>query len=229
MTRIPPGRYREALDVTAGAIRSRASYYRTLVVGVVAVVFISALLAAVERSWLPLAGLSLAVPLCAAFFSLDEWLVNRWRQRILAMWGTTDFDLATLRRMLTSVDVLPARTVTAMLETLPSALYGLDSNAAPYRTREMLGALLHGLAVRSNYRSIATTAAYAVVVVSALSSLAVGSWRPMAALGLVPILLVSARVLGAYRLRRAVPDLATLKGPEVECFTASAAQLGWRA
>ncbi|MBA2669753.1 MAG: hypothetical protein H0U67_05220 [Gemmatimonadetes bacterium] len=134
--------YRDAIDRTTGLIKRRARHFRNLVVAVVLVVLGAVVGSVAARSLLPLAAVSVLLPLCAAFLVADERLLARWRAEVLAAWTRRDIDLAALRAAVRAHPTLPKETTEGMLMTLPSVGELTAEQALMTPTREALAATI---------------------------------------------------------------------------------------
>lgn len=112
--------YRVAVQQTTSAIDARARYFRVAVVAVALVLVVSTAWALWARSFAPLLGMVLVVPVCGAFLSSDQRLLNKWRTELLGVWVDRNLDLAAFRLAMRANAALPKETVEGMLSTLPS-------------------------------------------------------------------------------------------------------------
>lgn len=108
-----------AINMTLRAIEERARLYRGLIVIVSVTSVLSLLLAALLRSWTPLLGFGLLVPLAGGYLLLDGKRVGDWRKDILESWGSGNLNLAVFAKAIAAYPTIPPRTLDGMLSTLP--------------------------------------------------------------------------------------------------------------
>jgi hypothetical protein len=222
--------YKRAVALTTETIHRRTTRYRTLVVIFVLVAATCILGAAIQRSWLGFLGLLLLIPLGAAFFSLDAWLVARWRRQILELWADSGLDLQNFRKMMMSMAALPPRTVAAMVDTLPLSADADGVRPADAGLRRLLVQVLRGIDARDTYGSTARAAAITLTVVAMITAAAGHTWTPVFAVALAPVFVAGSRAMATHALRRAIPAPSGLRdaGLTPAVFVAAVSQIAWR-
>jgi hypothetical protein len=105
---------------TAALLDRRTRGYRNLVVVVALIGLAAPVVALVAWDWRPLLGWLLIVPAAGGGLLLDARAVIRWRGELLDAWAAGRADLDALRDTLGSIRSLPARTITGMLDPLPT-------------------------------------------------------------------------------------------------------------
>lgn len=195
--------FKDALDLTTGAIERRARNYRNLVVLVVLIFLGCGVWAVIQFSALPLLAWLLLLPFCGAFFFLDALLVNRWCDRILRMWAREELDLDTFVQSVASIRVLPPRTLGGMVGTLPTV--------ARVKLSPVMKQAIASAVITSHRCETDRTAAWALAYTCAAAAVAVAvmetSWIPLAGIVLVTPVLAGLCYLHAARWgswRRAV-------------------------
>ena len=89
-----PATTRQAMQWTADALGRRLVRFRNLTITVGIVILVSLVASIALRSWRPLLGLLVLVPLCGVFWCRDATWVGRWQGRILALWCEGRLDRA---------------------------------------------------------------------------------------------------------------------------------------
>lgn len=176
----------EAVGLTTQAIDRRAAFFRNVVIAIVGVSLIAIMWAATQRSWWPLLGFLLLLPICGTILYLDARLVNRWQQQIMQMWVPGHVQLKPLSDVLLTIKTLPARTLKSMLETLQTTADGTPEGKTTQSTREAISMTLNLITHYQSNRTLFVT--LAVGLCAAFLALAVLqlSWLPL--IGLVFIL-----------------------------------------
>lgn len=108
-----------AINLTLRAIEERASLYKGLIVLVSVTSVLALILAALLRSWIPLLGFGLLVPLASGYLLLDGRHVNRWRMNILELWCQRGLNLALFAKSISAYPSVPPRTLDGMLSAIP--------------------------------------------------------------------------------------------------------------
>jgi hypothetical protein len=108
----------EALNATFRTIERRAKLYRLVIVLVAAIPLSAVLAAAISRSWIPLIGLVLVIPVTGLFHLLDGRHVRLWRREIVELTAASALDLARFTKALSSMRMVPQQTVQGMLASL---------------------------------------------------------------------------------------------------------------
>lgn len=163
--------YRIAIDHTIAAIEKRARRFRNVVVSTVAITFGSVAVAVcLGRVW-PLAGLLSIVPVCGAFWWLDDRILSAWRVDLMTAWVRRGIEFCALRDSMTAISMLPQDTTRSMLATLPLAAKLTDELEISSSTREGIATAMEVLhASRSDLtglRVAATTIAAGSIIASA--------------------------------------------------------------
>ncbi len=114
---------KEAVNATLRTIERRANLYRNLIISVAVLSALSILMSVIFRSWLPLCGIVLIVPLTGGFLLLDSRQVRRWQADIMEMWRFRSLNLKEFEKMISGFRHVPAQSLDGMLSTLPK-----DSN-----------------------------------------------------------------------------------------------------
>jgi hypothetical protein len=226
----PVPRYAEAVEATRVTIHRRSVFYRNLIIALTLAVAASAMGAVVWWSALPLLGLLLLPPLCAAFLFLDSWTVCRWRWCILELWAEGALELDAFRQAVTAVRALPAATLAAMLEPLPR-LVALGHPTSPWRGRWLLARILHAIDLNTTSRAAAVAVGAASIVAGIIAATVARSGAPLVAAMLVTALAVATdRAASRRRLRRFAPSHAEVRdaGIEPQALASAAATLSWR-
>lgn len=117
----PPGSngYTEGLRLTAEALRQRAWLHRNLVVATVALTSASLMVMIFFRLALGLGGLVFVVPLVGIHLMLDCRCVRLWSQRLIQLQGRAGLDISVLRKAVSQIPNLPARSLESMFSSLP--------------------------------------------------------------------------------------------------------------
>jgi hypothetical protein len=228
-TKVAP-RLKDAIELTTHTIDRRAGLFRNLIVLVVVLVVGSLLSSAIGLSWRPLLALLALVPLCGFFLSLDAWLVNRWRQHVLELWAQGQLRLDGLVQTISSIRLLPPRTLQGMLASVPTK----HNPPGPFQSTPVLRRALASTLITINRCDTARTGvasvAYALGVASLTLAVIQGTWMALAGVLLVAPVLAAAWWLTAARWRRWKHDLLSLhhqEGLEWTAFLPAANQLDW--
>ncbi len=110
---------KEALNATLSTIARRAKLYRNLIISVAMLSVLSILISVIIRSWLPLCGIVLVVPLTGGFLLLDSRQVRRWQANMMEMWRFRHLNLKEFEKMISGFRHVPAQSLDGMLSTLP--------------------------------------------------------------------------------------------------------------
>jgi len=230
--------YRTAIDHTTKSIDTRARYFRNLIVIVVTLTLASIIAAAVARRFFPLAGLLLLLPACGFFFVLDAKLLGNWQSHLLEAWVRKDVDFRALCEALNAVPKLPKETLRSMLATLPSAGDLPAEQRISSNTREAVAAAVTDIQARQSDTVALKAAAAAIVSMSVIVAMALGTWEPLLgnlAVFLLPILRVwlNRKRIGQVKKRtlaaRAKPDFSNEKyGQLVKSLPPAAADTSLR-
>jgi hypothetical protein len=194
--------HQDALNLTARTIDRRAFHFRNLVVLLVLVAVACVLGSLVAWSGWPFVGLLAILPLCGGYLVLDNFQVNRWREKILEMWASKELDLDTFARAMASLRMLPAGTVGAMLATLPTSDRAPDAARLTPAMKRALADTVITLHSCASDPTKYVTLAYFLVVASLTWAALQRDWVPL--LGCLvsgPVLLLG-RVVSPWRLRR---------------------------
>lgn len=201
-----------------------------MLVVVVSLVGLAAPIAAIAFwNWRPLLGW-LAVPVFTGLFLfLDARAVARWRTALVNGWVTGLLDLDALRDGLTAIKVLPAGTISGMVDPLPTrARLQCFPDPKPL-AREALAATVqsidHVLVLRTGIAALAASATIILIAVAA----AVASWWPIIGLPPTIALSIAARRIGSNPPRRWVRKIAAFRdrGLDTETFAGAARRLAW--
>jgi hypothetical protein len=218
----------EAMKLTTQTIDIRASRFRYYVISVVIVVLVSTMLTVLQMSWRPLLGFLLLVPLCNTFLYLDNRLVYQWQQQILEQWSQGHLDLTLFVKAITSLSILPSRTLHGMLTLLPDVIYA-TATIAP-GTRKALAMTLQSINRYQNDRIVFTTLANTLGLISL--GFAAFQWSAMPLLGLLfmPLSLSLhkwAMVVRFRRWRRHIIAMQHRQELMLQSLVAVASQLDW--
>lgn len=143
--------------------------------------------ALIAKSWQPLAGFLLLVPMCGAYSFLDLWILAQWRSRLITSWIQRELDFNAYRKAMSAHPQLPQPTLQSMLATLPAAgdLAGEHRISSTTRTaaavavyRGITGYRLWG--VDNRYRAYRGAAYVAVIAWNSLFA-SVAAYKRMAA------------------------------------------------
>lgn len=185
---LPVGSY----ELTLRVLARRAAGYRNLAVAVALLGLATPLAAALFGSWSALLALLLLLPLCVASFARDAALVARWRATILDEWTTGNFDLDSFAAMLAAMPALPAQTLAAMLDPLPTRRRLGEEHRPPRNVRWALALTVSAIEraqIRQCRMRAAGSAGFCALVAAGV--IAYSAWVLM----LLPV------VWGAHRLR----------------------------
>jgi hypothetical protein len=118
----PPGSngYTEGLRLTAEALRQRAWLHRNLVIAISALTSVSLMVTVFFRLALGLSGLVFVVPLVGIHLLLDYRCIRVWSQRLGQLQGKAGVDISILRKAVSQIPNLPARSLESMFSSLPS-------------------------------------------------------------------------------------------------------------
>jgi hypothetical protein len=112
--------YTEGLRLTTETLRQRAWLHRNLVIGIIALTSASLLVTVFFRLALGLSGLVFVVPLVGIHLMLDCRCVRLWSQRLVQLQGKAGIDFSVLRKAVSQIPNLPARSLESMFSSLPS-------------------------------------------------------------------------------------------------------------
>lgn len=221
---------KEAVSLTTQAIDARAARFRNLVIVVVGVAIISMVWAVFRMSWQPLLALLILMPLCAAFLYLDIALVNHWQEQIVDMWVREFLDLDIFSDTMSSLRMLPSRTLKSMLCPLRNNQNALTSGQIPPVTRKALAMTLKTISRCQNDRT--AFVAFAYILCCTFLALAGIRWSLPSLLGLLFVLpLIAAfKWTNDWRFRRLRKQIVGMKqeqGIELSNYVEVAAQLDW--
>jgi len=108
----------EALEITLRAIEERAKLYRKTALAIFLTLSVSAVLAVVLRSWVPMGAVILCVPITGAFFVFDGRRTQRWRERVLQLLAVENVKLDMFLKAISAYPAVPRNTLQAMLHSL---------------------------------------------------------------------------------------------------------------
>jgi len=131
----PTSAYPKLLALTNQTVQARAARYRRLAVGVVVICAVIGVWTLLARQWHPLLALLILFPICVLFVEGDAALVDRWRHQVIDSWANGQIDLQAFRSAVEDTRSVPAATLRAMLDAVPS-LDGKNSsgwNSLPAR------------------------------------------------------------------------------------------------
>jgi hypothetical protein len=195
--------YRIAIDHTTQTIDRRAKHYRNLIVVVTFVSLGSILWAGIVRSWSPLAGIFLLVPLCGLYFFFDEKLLNQWRHELFAQWEKGKLDFRALYDAVTSISTLPKNSVESMLETLPSVGDLVTEQSISSSTRHAIAAVVTAIhACRSDHVAF-KAAGYSIAGGVLIAAVVFWMWQPILGLFALSLVLLLRRWVKIQRLKGA--------------------------
>lgn len=198
---------KDALRLTTSTIDRRAFHFRNLVVLVVLLVLACPVGALVLWSPRPLIGWLAVWPLCASYLVVDSWLVARWQRTLLGNWSMGDLHLEDFTQSISSLKMLPAATLRAMLATLPRGEEGVHVDRLPTDFRSRLAETHISLQRIELGRAIAYAAAYLAGVVCVGWAIFAWDWRPFLGLLAVVATLLATSLWRGGRLRRCEQDL----------------------
>jgi hypothetical protein len=194
--------FKVAFDLTARTIDRRARAYRNLVV-LISVIGISTITwAGIARSGRPLLLLFLLVPLCAGFFALDSFLVNRWRVQLLRLWIDDDLDLNHLASSLAAIQILPAGTVRAMLASLPIDKQTPGTAELSQSMKQALAATAAAIHGAQTDLTILAALSYLLAVICLVWAVIAWTWLPLLGCLVIAAVRLAARVFLAWRVRQ---------------------------
>jgi hypothetical protein len=194
--------YRTASDHFIHVIEIRARCWRNQVVAVVSIGGCSIVWAILARSFLPLAGLLLLVPVCGWFLFADRRALYTWHTELFASWARREIDFFALAAFVRAIPGLPKETLEGMLGTLPviDALPAEQAVHAP--TRQAVAATALTLS-RMHCDSLAfKSCTAAVVTMSALMVICTGRWLMLGGLASLCLLAVARACVRGRRLRQ---------------------------
>jgi 4-amino-4-deoxy-L-arabinose transferase-like glycosyltransferase len=225
----PEPAFLEAVALTTQTIDIRAKRFRNLVIAVVLVALGSVLWAGIQWSWSPLAGLLALVPLCGAFLYQDTCLVNRWRQQLLDYWTQERLDLDCFRSAVSAVRLLPAGTLQAMLQTLPTGKELHTSEDISPCARKAIALTLRAIHGCQADRTIGSTVAGTVGLAALAGALLQGSWLPLSGLAAVLPILGAGKCMQSFRWWRWKRQIRGLpqQGLSPETLADLVARLDW--
>jgi hypothetical protein len=212
---------------TVDTLGRRLKGFRNLAIAVGLVILLSLVASIGLRSWRPLCGLSVVIPLCGAFWCRDATRVARWQARVLNLWCEDRLDLDVLAQTLLVTPGVPHQLLRGMLDALPTRSKGFarmtpDPREATTRTMQALD--------RCQWDKTAlATSAYTFGVASLAGVILARSYLPLAGCLLIPLLLGVFHLATGLRLwhwhRRIV---ALLRLGEDRCeFAETARRLDW--
>jgi hypothetical protein len=212
---------------TVEALGRRLAGLRGLAFALGLVVLLSCVASIGFRSWRPLCGLFLAIPLCGASWCRDATRIDRWQGRIFGPWCEGRLDLDVLAETLLLTPGLPTPLLRGMLETLPTRSRGFPRLMPDLR--HATGMTIRALNHCHRDRTATATLAYAVVWVSLAWSLHVRSLLPIAGGFLIVPLLGVSQLAALVHLRRWRRQIGALvrEGLDPREFAAVARRLDW--
>jgi hypothetical protein len=219
----------EALRLTERTIEARSARFRDLIVGLVVVAVVSLVCALVCRSWKPLLGLYLLVPLSGGFMWSDAALVDGWRRRIAALWRRDGLNLDIFSTAVRGMPIFPPRTLGGMLAVLPTTERGITAAALSSPMREALAGTMDTIGHCQGDRTALATLAHTIGLASLSSALLLPSWLPMVGLLLIPPIRGAGHGIAVLRFRRRwrrVRELLPGDG-ERRALVEAAARLDW--
>ena len=162
------------------------------------------------------------------FLALDARSVVRWRSSILDGWVAGVLDLDALVEGLTSIKLLPARTIAGLVDPFPPGGCGCFPDPKPL-VREALAATIRAIDGLQLSRLVSAVAALTAAAALVALAAALGSVWPLVG---VPIALGigrGAQAIGVQPPRKWVFAIAEWKskGLDVELFTQLARRLAW--
>jgi hypothetical protein len=222
--------YDAALEATRATIYRRSRRYRTLVILVALLPPVSIIAAITLRSWLPLVGALLPLPLCTAYLSLDLRLVARWRRRVVGLWADGALDIDAFRQAARAMRTFPTQTVASMLDSLPSEAAVPDDRLMSLAIRRLLAQTLHAIDERAAREMTAVAVAATLSVAGVAAAIGTASWLPALSVILAPMLVSFSRRSAMFVLRRSIPTTMRLieAGIDPAVFATEAARLDWR-
>jgi hypothetical protein len=182
----------EALRLTKQTIETRSARFRDLVVLVVGLAAACLVCTLVLRSWEPLLGLLLLVPLAGVFVWRDASLVNDWRRGIAELWIHDRLELEIFSTAVRGIPIFPSGMLGGMLAILPTKERGVGTAAFSRAMREALAGALELIGRCQRDQTALSTLAYTIGLTSLALALLRHSWMPLAGL----LLLVPIRSLG---------------------------------
>jgi hypothetical protein len=221
---------KNALELTTRTIDRRTFYFRNLVVVVVLIGLVSIVWAIVRLSVWPLLGLLLWLPSVAVFFILDTLVVNRWRNRLLAMWTDSELRMESFVQTVAAIRLIPPGTLHGMLLTLPpgDAISAVDK--LPAVVKRAVALTLQTIHDCERDRSVSGSIASALVAASVMVAIIQRSWIPLAGVLLFLPAVALARYLRVarwHRWRRLIGNMKSQEGLESKRFVEAAARLDW--
>jgi hypothetical protein len=199
--------YRISIDQTTQTIDRRSKYYRNLIVTVTFVGLGTISLAVIVRSWLPLVGTLLLVPLCGLYLLIDGQLLNHWRNKLMLGWEKGDIDFNAFHQALMAISTLPQNTVKSMLATLPVSGDLVAEQGVSSSTRTAIAAIVYMIHTCRSDLIVLKTAAYTIAGGAVAIAAAFWMWQPL--LGLLPLGLIGVLQKG-IKTRRLKSAKATI-------------------
>jgi hypothetical protein len=219
-----------AMNVTEHTLRLRLNCYRSLVISVGLVASVSLLWAVIQRSWIPLLGFLLYLPLTGVFLWVDSLLIHSWRCRLLRMWAHEQVDLDIFCDVLRVLRVVPQGTRESMLSSLPTVKNLQTSEDIVPLVRRALAETLHSINACQSDRTLLASIAFTTGVASLALAAALPSWLPLLGpLLVIPILGIGLGLSGLrwWRWKRKVSALQ-LEALPLKIFVDLAARLDWQ-
>lgn len=180
--------YRAAIAQTTAVVEQRARTFRNQIVAVVVTVALMIAWALVTRSFVPLAGVSVLLPICGAFLLVDSHLVEGWRAELLQSWTTGVLDLGPYRAAIRANPALPKATVEGMLATLPSGGTLTSEREISPAARQAIADRLLAKHHAERAALAAKTAAGTLAASLTVVAMAMRRWEPLLGLVVVPMI-----------------------------------------
>jgi hypothetical protein len=193
--------YRIAVLQTITTIDTRARYFRNLVVAVVVLTLAFIGWAAVSRTFSPLAGLLLLLPLCGLFFFLDAKLLNDWRSQLFDAWLRKDIEFRDFCEAASAIPMLPKDTLQRMLTTLPLTGDLPAEQRIFSSTREATAALATAMHNRESDVMALKATGFAIATGSPITAMALWMWQPILGITVLALFPFMRKWLRHRRLR----------------------------
>jgi len=224
-----PSGFKEAIGLTTRTIDMRARCFRNLIIGFAIVMIGCVIWTTTLWSWGPLLGLVLLVPLCSAFLGLDTFVVHRWRQQILALWVQEQVELDSFCDTISTIRLLPARTLQSMLHTLPTKNALRNSDKMILSTRKAVALTLGDINLCQIDRTMSSTVAWTVGLVFVAVAMIRWSWPWLLGVLIVIPVLGIGKCLGFLRFCHWKRHILALQreGLKLKNFLEIVARLDW--
>ncbi len=214
---------REAYEATTRTLNSRIKRYKILIISIGVAVLGSIIWAIVWRSWSPLLGFVIIIPLCGLFFSSDAMLINKWQVQILDLWIDDELDIGLFIDTISQVKMFPKDTLQSMLRTLPERTL---ADKTPKEVKESVKITLQTINHCQVDRIVFSTLTFSLVLGLMAFALLNWTWISLIGLPFAFIAFAMGKVFCFIRFQKWKRNIQRRK-PDITCFVEIADKLDW--